>query len=115
MKNILSYTGNSVYIGHFQGEVIKNYTDIVTEYSTKQISVSPKVSVITAFNNKDEAITALQLELSNVDYKNGCSDITNSWSNVDKIKYYVDMLSKTTSEYSLLVDAYDVLFFKSIE
>ena len=115
MTNVLSHTGNLFYIGHFQGNVMKKYTDLVKEYSSKKVVISPKVSVITAFNDKTQAITALQLELSGMPYVNACPKETTTWSNVDKIKYFVSALEQTTSEYSLLVDAYDVLFFNDID
>lgn len=115
MIKVLSHTGNEVYIGHFQGNIIKKYMDIVEEYSQNRVLVTPRVSVITAFTEREKAITALQLELSNVPYTNACPNNVESWSNVDKIKYYVEALEKTTSEYSLLVDGYDVLFFKNID
>lgn len=92
---------------------MKNYTDIVEEYNSKTITVTPRISVITAFNKN--AIAALQLELSGVAYINACNDTEKEWSNVDKLKYYVEELSKTTSEYTLLVDGNDVVFFKSID
>ncbi len=113
--NILSHTGSQPYIGHFQGNAMKKYTDVLEDYSKKRVCVSPKIAVIMAYNNKEEAITALQLELNNQLYINACQDFEKKWSNIDKIKYYVDALSKTTNEYSLLVDAFDVLFFKDID
>ena len=115
MTKILSHTGNSVYIGHFQGNAMKYFLDIVEEYSMNRVTISPRVSVITNFTNKKQAITALQLELSNMPYVNACPKETKKWSNVDKIKNYVDTLEKTTSEFSLLVDGYDVLFFRDID
>lgn len=115
MTKILSHTGNSVYIGHFQGNAMKYFLDIVEEYSMNRVTISPRVSVITNFTNKKQAITALQLELSNMPYVNACPEETKKWSNVDKIKNYVDTLEKTTSEFSLLVDGYDVLFFRDID
>ena len=115
MTNVLSHTGNLFYIGHFQGNVMKKYMDLVTEYSSKKILISPRISVITAFNDKAQAITALQLELSNMPYVNACPEGTVNWTNIDKIKYFVSALEKTTSEYSLLVDAYDVLFFNNLD
>lgn len=115
MINVLSHTGNLFYIGHFQGNVIKKHMDLVTEYSSKKVVISPRISVITAFNDKTQAITALQLELSNMPYVNACPEGTVNWSNIDKIKYFVSALEKTTSEYSLLVDAYDVLFFNNLD
>ena len=115
MTKILSHTGNSVYIGHFQGNAMKYFLDIVEEYSMNRVTISPRVSVITNFKNKKQAITALKLELSNMPYVNACPEETKKWSNVDKIKNYVDTLEKTTSEFSLLVDGYDVLFFRDID
>lgn len=112
---ILGHTGSEVYIGHFQGNEIKKTLDIVETYSTKKINISPRISVITAFTDKSKAITALQLELSNMPYVNACTDLYSKWSNVDKIKYFVNQLEKTTTEYSLLVDGYDVLFFKDLD
>lgn len=112
---ILGHTGSEVYIGHFQGNEIKKTLDIVETYSTKKINISPRISVITAFTDKSKAITALQLELSNMSYVNACTDLSSKWSNVDKIKYFVNQLEKTTTEYSLLVDGYDVLFFKDLD
>lgn len=64
MINVLSHTGNAM----------KNYTDIVEEYSSKTITVTPRISVITAFTKKENAIAALQLELSGVAYTNACND-----------------------------------------
>ena len=115
MTNVLSHTGNLFYVGHFQGDVMKKHMDLVTEYSSKKVVITPKVSVITAYNDKTQAITALQLELSGMPYVNACPEGTTSWTNIDKIKYYVSALEQTTSEYSLLVDAYDVLFFNNID
>lgn len=115
MTKVLSHTGNVFYIGHFQGNIMKKHMDLVAEYSSKKITISPKISIITAFTDKTKAITALQLELSNMPYTNACPDGTIRWSNVDKIKYFVNELEKTTSEYSLLVDAYDVLFFNDLD
>ncbi|MDE7264618.1 MAG: hypothetical protein K2N64_08160 [Anaeroplasmataceae bacterium] len=115
MTKILSYSGNEVYIGHFQGNAIKHFLDIVEEYSSNQITISPRVGVITTFTDKNQAITALQLELSNMPYVNACPEGKTEWTNIDKIKCYVDALEKSTNEYSLLVDGYDVLFFKNID
>ena len=89
--------------------------DLVAEYSSKRITISPRISVITAFTDKTQAITALQLELSGMPYVNACPEGTTKWTNVDKIKYFVSALEKTTTEYSLLVDAYDVLFFNNVD
>lgn len=115
MLRVLSHTGNEVYVGHFQGNAIKKSLDIVEEYSSHKVTISPRVSVITAFNDKEQAITALQLELSGMPYVNACPEGTSKWSNVDKIKYYIDALEKTTSEYTMLVDGYDVLIFRNID
>lgn len=115
MTKILSHSGNAVYIGHFQGNAMKYFLDIVEEYSMNKVTISHRVSVITNFTKKKQAITALQLELSNMPYVNACPEETEKWSNVDKIKNYVAALEKTTSEYSLLVDGYDVLFFRDID
>lgn len=115
MINLLSHTGNVPYIGHFQGNAMKNYTDIVEEFSSKAVSITPRISVITAFNKKENAIAALQLELSSASYTNACTNFEKEWNNVDKIGYYVEELSKTTSEYTLLVDANDVIFFKNLD
>lgn len=115
MTKVLSFSGNEVYIGHFQGNVMKKYLELVEEYSRKTIMISPKISVITAFTNKEEALTAYQLELSNMPYVNACPDDSINWTNVDKIKYFVEALEETTSEYVLLTDAYDVLFFKDLD
>ena len=114
MFKLLSHTGNEIFVGHLQGNAIKNYLDVVEEYSSKKITISPRVSVITAFTEKEKAITALQLELSGMPYVNACPAGTTSWSNVDKIRYFVDALEKNTTEYALLVDGYDVLFFNDI-
>lgn len=113
--NVLSHTGNLAYVGHFQGNAMKNYVDVCDEFSKKAITVTPKVSVIMAYNNEEKAITALQLKLSNQAYENACTNKEKAWTNIDKIKYYVDALEKTLSEYTLLVDAYDVVFFKNID
>ncbi|MDE5565953.1 MAG: hypothetical protein K2H02_00235 [Anaeroplasmataceae bacterium] len=115
MTKILGHTGNAVYLGHFQGNAMKHFLDIVEEYSMNKVTISPRVSVITNYTQKEQAITALQLELSNMPYVNACPEETQKWSNVNKIKNYVDALEKTTSEYSLLVDGYDVLFFRDID
>jgi len=115
MTNVLSHTGNAFYLGHFQGDVMKKHMDLVAEYSSKRITISPRISVITAFTDKTQAITALQLELSGMPYVNACPEGTTKWTNVDKIKYFVSALEKTTTEYSLLVDAYDVLFFNNVD
>ena len=115
MPKILSHTGNEVYVGHFQGNAMKKSMDIVEQYSAKRIEISPRLSVITTFTNKDKAITALQLELSNMPYVNACPEKVETWTNIDKIKYYVGALEQTTSEYTLLVDGYDVLFFKNLD
>lgn len=115
MTKILSYSGNEVFIGHFQGNAIKHSLDVVEEYCSKQITITPRISVITAFTDKNLAITALQLELSNMPYINACPEGKTDWTNIEKIQCYVDALEKTTSEYSLLVDGYDVLFFKDID
>lgn len=115
MTNVLSHTGNAFHLGHFQGDVMKKHMDLVAEYSSKKVTISPRISVITAFTDKTQAITALQLELSGMPYVNSCPEGTTSWSNVDKIKYFVSALERTTTEYSLLVDAYDVLFFNDVD
>ncbi|MCI9183207.1 MAG: hypothetical protein HFG90_08205 [Acholeplasmatales bacterium] len=115
MTKILSHTGNEVYVGHFQGNAMKKSMDIIEEYSANRIEISPRISVITTFTNKNKAITALQLELSNMPYINACPEGVEEWTNIDKIKYYVGALEQTTSEYCLLVDGYDVLFFKNLD
>lgn len=115
MTKILSHTGNEVYIGHFQGNAMKKSMDIVEAYSAKKVEISPRISVITAFTNKDKAITALQLELSSMPYVNACPADVKVWTNILKIKFYVEALEQTTSEYSLLVDGYDVLFFRNLD
>lgn len=111
---VLSHNGNEVYVGHFQGNAIKKHLDIVEEYSTKKVTISPRIAVITAFTDHDSSILALQLELSNMPYTNACTD-KSSWSNIDKIKYFVETLEETTEEYSILLDGYDVLFFKDLD
>lgn len=115
MFKLLSHTGNEIYVGHLQGNAMKHHLDVIEEYSSKKVTISPRISVVTAFTDKTQAITALQLELSGMPYVNACPTGTTSWSNVDKIKYFVDALEKSTTEYTLLVDAYDVLFFKDID
>ncbi len=115
MFRILSHTGNEVYIGHFQGDVMKKYTEIIEEFSKVKINISPRISVITNYTNKDEAITALQLENSCMPYINACGEFNGRWTNIEKIQNYVNALEQTVSEYSLLVDGYDVLFFKDID
>ena len=115
MKNVLSHSGNTFYVGHFQGNVMRKYMDIVAEYSSKRIYISPRISVITAFTDKTQAITALQLELSGMPYVNACPEGTTNWTNVDKIRYFVSVLEQTTTEYALLVDGYDVLFFNNLD
>ena len=114
MSKILSHTGNDVYIGHFQGDVMKKYAEIVEEFSQVKVKITPRISVITNYTNKDEAITALQLENSCMPYVNACKNTEGKWTNVNKIRNYVDALEQTVSEYSLLVDGYDVLFFKDL-
>lgn len=112
---ILGHNGNEVYIGHFQGLDIANYMDVVEEYTSKKVNISPRISVITAFTDRSRAIAVAQLENSNVGYVNACYESLENWSNVDKIKYYVEALEKTVSEYTLLIDAYDVVFFKDVD
>ncbi|MDE7100430.1 MAG: hypothetical protein K2O05_01080, partial [Anaeroplasmataceae bacterium] len=112
---ILSHSGNEVYVGHFQGNAVKHYLDVVEEFSLKKVNISPRVSVITAYTDHEKAITALQLELSRMPYVNACPNDSANWSNVDKIKYFVSALEQTTSEYCLLADGYDVLFFRDID
>ena len=114
MSKILSHTGNDVYIGHFQGDVMKKYAEIVEEFSQVKVKITPRISVITNYTNKDEAITALQLENSCMPSVNACKNTEGKWTNVNKIRNYVDALEQTVSEYSLLVDGYDVLFFKDL-
>lgn len=115
MINIISHTGNIPYIGHFQGKCINKYVDVVEEYGTKEVKIDESISVIMAFNDKEKAISALQLELSKMPYTNACKDLNRKWSNVLKIEYFLEELKKTTSEYSLLTDAYDVVFFKDLD
>lgn len=115
MKKILSHTGNEVYIGHFQGNTIKKYLDIVEECSLRNVIINPKIQVITVFTDPSKALTALQLERSQMPYLNAYKETDKEFSNVDKILYYVDALKKTTSEYSLLVDGYDVLFMRNLD
>lgn len=115
MTKLISHSGNAVYVGHFQGNAMKKSMEVVEEYSTNKIAISPRIAVIMAFTDKSKAITALQLELNNIEYVNACNEEVTKWSNVMKIKYYINALEKTIEEYSLLVDAYDVLFFKDLD
>lgn len=115
MMKVIGHTGCEVFIGHFQGNVMKKWVDVIENYSTFKVVIDPRVSVITAFTEKNKAITALQLEISNMPYVNACPIGETEWTNIDKIKYYVDALEKTTSEYTLLVDGYDVLFLRNID
>lgn len=112
---IMSHTGCEVFVGHFQGNAMKKWLEEIEVHSTNRVSIDPRISIITAFTDKSKAITALQLELSNMPYANACPIGKNKWTNVDKIGYYVETLEKTTTEYSLLVDGYDVLFLRNID
>lgn len=112
---IIGHTGCEVFVGHFQGNAMKKWVDVVTECSQNRVTIDPRINVITAFTDKDLAITALQLEHSNMPYVNACPQGQTSWTNIDKVKYYVEALEKTTSEYALLVDGYDVLFLRNID
>lgn len=112
---VLSHTGNHVYIAHFQGNAIKNYLEEVSILSNQKVSVSSKISIITTFFKKENALTALQMENSNISYVNAYVETEKKWSNVDKIQLFVNQLEKTTTPYSLLVDGHDVLFLRDLE
>lgn len=112
---VISHEGHRPYIGHFQGNAVKKYLEVFEGLLQKKVIVSPRVSVITVFTEKEKAVGAIQLESSNQAYVNAYKEENKPWSNPNKIKYYIDVLEKTTSEYALLMDGYDVVFIKNID
>ncbi len=112
---VISHEGHRPYVGHFQGNAVKKHLEVFEGLLQNKVIVSPRVSVITVFTEKEKAVGAIQLESSNQAYVNAYKEENKPWSNPDKIKYYIDVLEKTTSEYALLMDGYDVVFIKNID
>lgn len=112
---VISHEGHRPYVGHFQGNAIKKHLEVFEGLLQNKVIISPRVSVITVFTEKEKAVGAIQLESSNQAYVNAYKEENKPWSNPDKIKYYIDVLEKTTSEYALLMDGYDVVFIKNID
>lgn len=112
---VISHEGHRPYVGHFQGNAVKKHLEVFEGLLQNKVIISPRVSVITVFTEKEKAVGAIQLESSNQAYVNAYKEENKPWSNPDKIKYYIDVLEKTTSEYALLMDGYDVVFIKNID
>lgn len=112
---VISHEGHRPYVGHFQGNAVKKHLEVFEGLLQNKVIVSPRVSVITVFTEKEKAVGAIQLESSNQAYVNAYKEENKPWTNPDKIKYYIDVLEKTTSEYALLMDGYDVVFIKNID
>lgn len=114
---VISHEGHRPYVGHFQGNAVKKHLDVFEGLLQNKVRISPRVSVITVFTDKEKAVGSLQLEASCQAYVNAynAEEENKAWSNPDKIKYYIDTLEKTTTEYALLMDGYDVVFIKDID
>lgn len=112
---VIGHEGHRPYVGHFQGNAVKKYIDIFEGLIENKVIISPRISVITVFTDKEKAVGAIQLEASNQAYVNAYKEENKPWSNPDKIKYYIEELEKTTTEYALLMDGYDVVFIKNID
>lgn len=113
-SKILNRNNKEFFIGHFQGNVINKNMDIVNSFQYKRFNINSNIEVITIFTDSNHALTAKQLDFNNLSYINAYIPTSEKWTNVYKIKCFLEQLKKTNKEYSLLVDGHDVLFFRDL-
>ncbi len=107
-NNLTSHTGKRFYAAHFQGGSYPLYRYWTQQFFNAHISIPENVSILTCFNNIDNAILAQQLNKNKLQYI--ASTHTGSWSNPLKIKLILDGLEKVKTPYVIISDANDVLF-----
>ncbi len=107
-SRLISSFSHPFFAGHFQGgsySLYKYWTDF---FQNQIITIPDDVTVITCYNNYDNAILAQQLT------KNKCQFIASThkgaWSNPLKIKLILDGLTKANTDTVIISDANDVLF-----
>ena len=110
-------------IGHFQGcrnnslydenkeYYIKIFEDQKRSYENTKLTLPDDLTIITTFTNKEKAFCVKQLENNNIPYINAAEGFTGEWNMTYKIQFIVDALKKVTTKYTLIVDAYDVIFY----
>lgn len=74
------------------------------------------ITVVTSFTERDKSVLVSQLERSSINYVNAADGI-DVFVKAFKPSYYASALEKVDTEYSLVVDSYDVIInsFEGIE
>lgn len=120
---VINKYNNPVNILHFQGKNINILPKTVLVIANNAVlnKLDSRLTILTVFTNKQKAILAQQLEKNNIPYINALPndyDLHQEWKMPNKIKFFIDKLEKINTEFTLILDAYDVLicsFDKLIE
>lgn len=107
IKNI-----KDINILHWNG-VVKNDEykkwKLFHELSLKKIIKPDWLDIMTCFTNRSNAMLIDQLELSNIQYINVTKNIHENLVKAFKPIYYYEALKKCKNEYTIIMDAYDVV------
>lgn len=106
---ILNHKKKPFNVCHFQGRSFGAYSMLFKGVSENKLTKPDNLDVITFFNNKNNAMLAIQLDKHNIPYFNGFTNFDKKWDNRLKISSAIDVLKKCTNEIVMLLDANDVL------
>lgn len=123
---ILNYKGEEFYIAHFQGWGLADYIlskhrgipDFLLNIPISNIDIDNiQIITIATINELDNMVLIKQLEYNNLPYINDGlhEDISNGWFHIKKIPIILKSLKVTNKEYSLYLDARDVIIIKDFD
>lgn len=110
MIKFVNHNGEPFLVAHFQGSSMYEYYPAIMKFEEEKVSVPANVSVV-AFASKYVDINAMllkQLRRNGVPYINPVSDVYN-WRNPMRIKYMAELDRLHDNDFTLMLDASDVL------
>lgn len=120
MRNKYNYKLQECYVCHSYAELFAKTKDILEKYSNITFKVDDNISILSPMNKgcynhsylvKQCKLSGIQLLTSNKVFNVS----TNDWSNLLKIEAIIEMLEKTNSKYSLILDGKDTCICKDID
>jgi hypothetical protein len=112
---IINAIGNLPYIGHFPGKARKYFAylfDKTRIYDSLQIPQN--ITIVTFCTKQDNPI--LMHQIRNLNFINCAKNISKSnWNNKMKIPLLLQALKDVETEYCLVMDSFDTLFFRDLD
>jgi len=112
-----SYTGNKILIGHFPGKTKYVEKDLINELKKIKFRLPNNISIISILSDKylNSAPLNYQLNHNNIKYINYLKDKNTIYKPYNKIKYVLNSLYQSDTEYSLILDGNDVVILSDLD